>query len=156
VKVAYWSSERVFDDSGNVLVSAFRFARPEGGEVAAQPEAIPLKRGKLPAKARVRCVFDLAKSDVTPTAVDVMEQSLVKSGCSASDWIQKVREREGLIVMWQPIEKTGPPLEEVCERINWCGKTWAPPDEDQLEKLAADPWFGKTASKRCVMSLTEE
>lgn len=154
-KIAYWSGERVFDESGNVVVSGLRFQKVDGSESRPQPESIPLVRRRLPVKAKVRCVYDLAKRGATKTEVDVMEQALVEAGCTRSGWMKHLRVREDLIVMWETVEKMGPSLEDVCKELDWCSATWSAPNSDQAKKLASDPWFTKTATNRCVASLPE-
>lgn len=154
-KVAYWSSERVFDDSGNIVVSGLRFQRTNGSEARPQPESLSFVRRGLPVKAKARCVHDLAKRETTPTDVDMMERALVEAGCERSGWMKHLRVREGLIVMWEKVSKTGLPIDDVCKELDWCGATWSAPSGDQAKKLGADPWFGESAASRCVASLPE-
>jgi hypothetical protein len=151
----YWSGERELTEGGGVLVWTLRFNPAAKGQSNIQPERIPFTRRGRPARSKVRCVFDLAKQTPSRTPVDEMEAALAAAGCPREGWTDSVRLHEGMVVTHSPVEAGTGTVAEACEALDWCGLTWHPPSQGQLEALARSPWFAGDSSRRCVAEVQE-
>lgn len=146
----YWSGEREFTEGGSVLVWALRFNPASKGQAGIHAERIPFTRRGRPARSKVRCVYDLSEPSPVRTAVDEMEDALVKAGCPREGWTDSVRLHEGLVVTYRTISKGTGSMDEACADLDWCGLSWHPPTKAQLESISGNAWFTGDSSERCV------
>ena len=70
-------------------------------------------------------------------------------------WWDFVRAREGMMVTWKTMGKTGGALRRACRDLNYCKLSWSTPNRSQEAKLAQDTWLGESADERCVAELPD-